>query len=163
MATPKIHNALSSGFLTAFWILMLTYILPTYVDITEGYEQSALPPSFWPKVIIIFGLICSIIYFGQSVLAIVKDKKPISFPRLLWQTEKQSIFLMAMLCIYAYLLEYMGLIVTSAIFLPLTAWLYGEKRPLALLVFSLSITAILYVFFVIVAQVHIPAGLWFES
>lgn len=62
---------------------------------------------------------------------------------------------------YIILIRYVGFLISTLLFLAVLLWYFRERRPVALVVLSLGITASIYVVFGVLAGVPFPVGLLF--
>lgn len=169
-----IKDGLAGIVLMLFFAFTLFAVLPNYVDVPDFAEGDILTPSSWPKAILIMGLCFSALlvvlaayrYYVATSSAQTESEGTPCMQRLmhtLIHTDGRSIILMLWLMCYALAAEPLGIMLTSAIFLPVTTMLYGERRPLIIAFFTATFLAGIYAFFVYVAQVQIMPGTLFMS
>lgn len=187
---PQTHTiaAMKDGLAGAVLMLFFAYafyaILPVYVDVPDFAEGDILTPGSWPKVILIMGFCYSALLFvsgfyryGKAARTAQTLSNTEAYPstlcppkfcmaemlRKLMDSDGRSIVLMAWLILYALVVEPLGILLTSAIFLPVTSILYGERQPVVIICFTAILLASIYAFFAHVAQVQILSGTLFMS
>jgi hypothetical protein len=101
---------------------------------------------------------------GLSLMLLVNtisnkdDNAPVSLP-------KRDLFgitgLLALIALYVKLMSYLGFIPVSIVFLALLTLVAGSRKPLGILIFSVSTTTIVYLLFQKFFSVQLPAGIFF--
>jgi hypothetical protein len=101
---------------------------------------------------------------GLSLMLLVNtisnkdDKTPVSLP-------KRDLFgitgLLVLIALYVKLMSYLGFIPVSIVFLALLTLVAGSRKPLGILIFSVSTTTIVYLLFQKFFNVQLPAGIFF--
>jgi hypothetical protein len=69
--------------------------------------------------------------------------------------------LLVLIALYVKLMSYLGFIPVSIVFLALLTLVAGSRKPLGILVFSVSTTTIVYLLFQKFFNVQLPAGIFF--
>ena len=146
-----------------FLLGMLTFfvIIPFGIVSPSNVSSLALAPDFWPKIVAalfaLMGLLMVMKPIDKSIDEEIEEKAtPIS-----WATRipRLAIVLAALFSFYG-LLPTLGMVV-PAIFLIFGLMLFaGERKWLRITVLSLSVPISLYCFFVFVAQIPIPLGIF---
>lgn len=134
-----------------------------------GYVGATMPPSNatelgaeqWPQLI----LICFALAVAYNIFVIIKENKANGIKGASVMIESTKKFLKSKLLIgiliifaMALLLEPIGFLATSFLFLSAYGYLIGERNIVKLLIISLVSTIILYVGFVVLLDVLLPRG-----
>ena len=98
-------------------------------------------------------LICSVILVIQSL--VFKKEKIVEFD---WQNEKPAILLIALLCIYVFLIIKLGFIIASAITFIIVLFYSGERKPF-IYIFTIALAIGIYFLFSKVFHVSLPSGI----
>lgn len=69
--------------------------------------------------------------------------------------------LLLLIVVYVKLMSYLGFIPVSIVFLALLTWVAGSRKPLGILVFSVTATTIVYLLFQKFFNVQLPAGIFY--
>ena len=112
-------------------------------------------PGFLP-----FGL--AVILMALALALILKsrtgEKSPVPFwPRRTWVRPLLGVIIFLL---YAFVLGYLGFILTTFLFLIVWMWVIERIRWVTLLTISVSVTAVLYFIFQYFLEVPLPAGFW---
>ena len=146
-------------------------IIPAGVDRPSDIEVAALAPSFWPQIIVAAVALMGAILALQSYRSLRSGKAPtsdnsaedeedyeIDLPS--GQLIRRVVTFVVGLFVFFFLLEIGGLVVTSMVALVATILFTGERRPVIILSISILLPIILFAFFVFVANVPIPMGMF---
>lgn len=83
---------------------------------------------------------------------------PVSLP-------KRDLFgitgLLLLIALYVKLMGYLGFIPVTMVFLAVLTWIAGSRKPLGIIIFSVSTTIIVYLLFQKFFAVQLPAGIFF--
>jgi hypothetical protein len=80
-----------------------------------------------------------------------------------WQAPNWRAYALGLLCIaYVFTMPWLGYIATSALFVGALAWLFGNRRPLAILIMMIATPFALSFFFQKAMVVYLPTSRLFE-
>ncbi|NKB64320.1 MAG: tripartite tricarboxylate transporter TctB family protein [Gammaproteobacteria bacterium] len=140
-------------------ILLLLILIPFGVDTPNQVSHITLSPDFWPKIIVsIIGLMGMLMIINPGVEpqeGTVKITNPFSQGLRLAGT-------LGILFLFYLLVPTLGMVAPAIVLLASMMWFAGERRPRYLLTISICTPFLLYFFFVHVANIPIPLGI-FES
>ena len=119
----KIKTNLVTGILMGALSAFLLIVMPQQVRV-PAFDSGAPSPRIIPGVCIVVMLICSIVLIFQSL--VLKKEKIVEFD---WQKEKPAIFLIALMCLYVFLIIKIGFILASAIIFVIVLFYCGERKP----------------------------------
>jgi putative tricarboxylic transport membrane protein len=68
--------------------------------------------------------------------------------------------LLALIVIYIALMNYLGFVLVSIVFLAVLTWFAGSRKPLGILIFSITTTIVVYLLFHKFFSVQLPAGIF---
>ena len=141
-------------------------LIPNGVDSPGEVEFRALSPSFWPSIVIAVVGLCGATIFVQGFLrrnesaeqaeALADDDED-EVQNVIWN--KYIITIIVLFAFY-YSIQYIGLPLAAMIVLPFFIIFGGERKVLNYLPIALILPTVLYLFFVYVASVPIPLGLF---
>ena len=120
----KIKTNLVSGILMALFSGYMLYVMPKQVKV-PAYDSGAPSPRIIPGICLIVILICSIVLIIESL--VFKKEKIVEFD---WNNEKPAILLIAILCIYVFLIIKIGFILASAITFTVVLFTAESANPL---------------------------------
>lgn len=146
-----------------FSIVLLTIIIPTQIEDVEGLGQ--VSARFFPNVISsILGVLGAIIavfnYRGLSqLISNINDGENdlMQFLKDFWQQYKFVIFFLLMGLMYFYIIEILGYIVSTILFLVSALWIFGERKIYLILGLSVPITIAVFYVFVNLLSVRLPS------
>lgn len=140
----------------------LLLIFSVYLFFMVGAQSPAptateLGAAFWPRII----LVLLIILLAVNIVSSIRKMKPMEGEKALRAKEggtspgfqfgeffRSKLFAgMILVAVMAFVMTYIGFIADCFLFLIAYGVLLGERRPVRLILFSLIITAILYVLF----------------
>lgn len=133
-----------SGFLLLFCV---------YLFFLVGAQSPAPTPTemgaaFWPRIILAFLIILLLVNIVNAVKAMKAGNGKITDGFNLGEFLKSKLFVgMIMVAVMAILMPIVGFIPVSILFLCAYGVLLGERRPVRLIIFSVIITAVLYMLF----------------
>lgn len=115
----------------------------------ENMAITRLSGAFYPNILLTIILLCgvSLIYQGK------KRKTKEALPSFKW---KALIPIVVALLLYVVLMEYIGFIISTALFLLTSMWLFGEHRVKVLIPVALIATVIVYVLFTQAFMIVLP-------
>lgn len=144
-------------------LLGLFVIIPAGVVATGSDDNIALSPAFWPKIIMIMMLIAGISVLIKLGIDKLRQSRP---PILDEETELFSadswrlVLVIPGLFGYYYLIDGLGIQLSSGLLLIILMLLGGERRLWLLLAISILLPTLLNYFFIHIANVNLPIG-WF--
>ncbi len=156
--TPLVSkDGLSGMFMIAAGLLLLTLIIPNWVTEPSRVRVAALAPSYYPRLIAVclVGIGAAVLgsaFFGKAGPAeSASDRRPDAMLR--------TTAILAMLTACFLSLEWLGFVLASAITVALALLLGGERRYWLIGAIALLLPFLLYLFFLKIARIPIPAGL----
>ena len=132
--------------------IFLLVVMPKQVRV-PAFDSGAPSPRIIPGVCIVIMLVCSVILVIQSL--VFKKEKIVEFD---WQNEKPAILLIALLCIYVFLIIKLGFIIASAITFIIVLFYSGERKPF-IYIFTIALAIGIYFLFSKVFHVSLPSGI----
>ncbi|MFT5505817.1 MAG: putative tricarboxylic transport membrane protein [Gammaproteobacteria bacterium] len=134
-------------------------LIPIGIDSPSNLDHITLFPDFWPRIIsAIFALTGFIILVkpGAPPTNTEDDIDPSSWssriPRL--------VIVLSTLFAFYFLIEYLGMVVPGILVIFGMMWFAGERRYILMGSIAVAVPVMLYVFFVHVANIPIPLGLF---
>ena len=157
-AAPLVsRDGLTGVFMIASGLLLLTLIIPHWVTEPSKVRVAALAPSYYPRLVavclaLIGAAILSKVFLGKAKPAeCAKDRRPNAMLRT------TAILSVLTACFLS--LEWLGFVLGPAITVALALLLGGERRFWLIGAISLLLPFLLYLFFLKIARIPIPAGL----
>ena len=144
-------------------LIVLFYVIPTYIDLEQEYDLASLSPAFFP--IIATWLIAGLTSLHLLFILTRRKESLGSMEGEEWlSSSEQWKALACCLAIIAYffLMKVIGFIAATILILAFLFWFQGVKKPMKVALTSIMVTAGLYIFFLYVMKVHFPKGVLFE-
>ena len=119
---------------------------------------NTLGAAFVPWVLVGFLGVLSLMLLLDALLSKNTEKSKVSVPI------KEIVGIIGLLLLivsYVRLMNYLGFIPDSIIFLALLTWIAGSRKPFGIAVFSITTTVIIYLLFHNLFNVQFPAGMFF--
>ncbi len=138
-----------------------THVLEAKVPKSYLKNPNNLMPDVWPKLIIILLLVCLIANIIKIILKNKGNKEfnLKSFGKNSLNFFKSKMFLgMVLLAFAAFILEYVGFVVTAFVVLFLYGLLLGERKLVRLLIVSVVLAFLLHFLFCGLLDVNLPRG-----
>ena len=148
----KIKTNLVTGIVMGLLSIFLLVVMPKQVRV-PAFDSGAPSPRIIPGVCIVIMLVCSVILVIQSL--VFKKEKIVEFD---WQNEKPAILLIALRCIYVFLIIKLGFIIASAITFIIVLFYSGERKPF-IYIFTIALAIGIYFLFSKVFHVSLPSGI----
>ncbi len=148
----KIRTNLVTGILMGLFSGFMLYVMPKQVRV-PAFDSGAPSPRIIPGICLIVILICSIVLIIQSL--VFKKEKIVEFN---WDNEKPAILLIALLCLYVFLIIKIGFILASAVTFIIILFYCGERKPF-IYIFTVALAVGIYFLFSKVFHVSLPAGI----
>jgi len=160
MLTQK--DVVLGAVLLALSLFTLLWLIPVGIDSPGAVANPALAPAFWPRIIVIAIAFVSLIIMAQGLLRRAQAFEPgdreagPAFTKADWWV----VIAGAVIAIYVWSMHWGGLVVPSIAALAATIALHGERRLIVILPVSVGVPTVLYLFFVKVAGLSIPLGVF---
>ena len=144
-------------------LLVIFYVIPNFIVLDEEYAFISLSPAFFPTLAawIIAGLAA-----GQFLLVLVQEKAvPMKRAGGEWLSREEEInaYKSALVIIvYVIAMKYLGFLISTPLALAALLLLQNIKKPVKVVIVSISVAVCVYLFFLYVMQVHFPKGRFFE-
>ena len=151
MKKIQIKTYLVTGILMGLFSAFLLLVMPQQVRV-PAYDSGAPSPRIIPGICIVVILICSVALIIQSL--VFKKEKIVEFD---WEKEKPAILLIALLCVYVFLIIKIGFIAASAVTFVIVLFYEGERKPF-IYIFTIALSVGVYFLFPRVFHVSLPAG-----
>ena len=149
-------------------ILLLFFIYTLFFHVTEApipqkvlNNPNALSPAAWPTVIIVLLIIC----IAANIVKLLRKNKdnPAFNLSIFIKTVpgffKSKLFIGIVIVVaLSFILEPLGFMVSSFLFLVAYGVLLGERKYVRLALVALAITLMLYICFGVLLQVNLPRG-----
>ena len=151
------------------------YLIPRFIVVPQQLDSLALSPAFWPNIIMGILLFTSTIILIQGLVAQRRqllypgkenrfitheestDTYPLDGPRAVVLCAAVGIFF----CYY-WLIDHIGILLSSVLALLALMGLGGERRLKVLLPLAIILPVVLYYFFTRVAHVYLPQGIFYS-
>ena len=151
MKKIQIKTYLVTGILMGLFSAFLLLAMPQQVRVPV-YDSGAPSPRIIPGICIVVMLVCSVALIIQSL--VFKKEKIVEFD---WEKEKPAILLIALLCVYVFLIIKIGFIAASAVTFVIVLFYEGERKPF-IYIFTIALSVGVYFLFTRVFHVSLPAG-----
>lgn len=117
---------------------------------------NTLGADFVPWVLTGMLTVLSLALLAEAIIS-KNDQASVSLPKrdLLGITG-----LLILIALYVKLMSYLGFILVSIVFLALLTWFAGSRKPLGIVVFSITTTAVVYLLFHKFFNVQLPTGIF---
>ncbi|MBN3563128.1 tripartite tricarboxylate transporter TctB family protein [Aliamphritea spongicola] len=150
------------------------YLIPRFIVVPQQLDSLALSPAFWPNIIMGILLFTSTVILFQGLVARRRqrcsptkktdslstestDTYPLDGPRTIVLCAAVGIFF----CYY-WLIDHIGILLSSVLALLALMGLGGERRLKVLLPLAIILPVVLYYFFTRVAHVYLPQGIFYS-
>jgi hypothetical protein len=169
MFFERYFHAILGGVLIVTMVLMLTVVVPLGVQLPKSTPITAIRPDFWVKIIVWSTLLLGVFILFQGLHKAKtgprKDRADDSQSDLVDHKAliKRSAGVVAaiiLLFLYYFLIQWLGMVVASILVMFAFSMLYGERRFLIIIPLSVLIPVGLYYFFLKVASVMVPLGIF---
>lgn len=175
--TTKARQELYTG-IGVVVIAVLAYLvaIPAGIVVPDDIEIRALSPDFWPLIVVaVLGLAgISLIFQGLAGMGLLQRKQATSGAGQAGAASKDegndalplakaaprvAIFILCLFLIY-FAISLIGMVATTIPALLFLAWFAGERRWKIIVPLAILLPVVLYIFFVYVANVPIPNGIF---
>ena len=120
-------------------VLLFAVVIPLGIDSPNQIDNAALAPDLWPKIIVVL--------FCFTELQLLSR-----LPRLL--------YVVGVLFLFYYAIPKAGMVIPSIVTILLLVYFAGERRWYLSLLIGVLLPVLLYGFFVYVARIPIPLGIF---
>jgi len=145
-------------------VFAIFFLIQT-AQIPESNLAASVGPTFWPNLLLGLMLALAVVLAVQTLLNGKKvtagagqesreEAKGADYPQNLWIT-------LLLLVAYSYLMNIIGFVVATPLFLGITSWLMGMKRLKLLIPVTLLLSLGLIYLFPITLYVPLPRGIGF--
>ena len=148
----KIKTNLVTGIVIGLLSAFMLIVMPQQVRV-PAYDSGAPSPRIIPGICLVVMLVCSIVLIIESL--VFKKEKIVEFD---WEKEKPAILLIAILCVYVFLIIKIGFILASAIVFTVILLYSGERKPF-IYIFTIALAIGIYFLFSRVFHVSLPSGI----
>ena len=146
------------------------WLLPRYIVLPSSVQMTGVSPSFWPRTIswalVGLGLMLAVPSYMQlrqaGVRALRTDEaggRQGPAPHISMPAIARGFLTFGALAGYYFLVEYLGMMVSSMLALFVFTLIYGERRLMVTLPLAVLVPLLLYLFFVKVANIPMPQGI----
>lgn len=155
------QDAITGAFYLALGLFMVFVLIPLGVDEPGNVEFAALAPSYWPRIICLALTALGLGMLVRTGLSLRNGTPPDAEPDsplreiMFWRV---GLVIISTFVLYA-VLETLGFVLAGTLALVLLMLLAGERRPLHLVLISLGVPLLLYLFFTKAASIPLPAGI----
>ena len=162
---PGEKNFILGLLLSVFFWFTYIVLIPVAVYIPENVVEAGMSPASWPRLVTSLIAILGIGLAIQGALQIKRDRTADVTKRHDDKRGKTTNYLkifavMAALLIYYWVIDIVGIALSSIVMLIGVAITSGERRPKVLLLVGILVPIGLYYFFVKVAHVPMPLGIF---
>ena len=147
-------------FFIAFAVFVLFGVIPDHISVPGNVPTGTMSPQYWPKVIC-----CMMLVLGAAqVLAAVIDAKSkanrnTGAPSKININDTAKIVgVVVLLFLYYWAVDYLGFLYSTMVFVPIMAFVYGERRIISLVLLCAIPGPALYLFFSRVAYTTFEPG-----
>lgn len=134
------------------FLLFSLFVLNVISKLPEGTSLAQSGPGFFPKVIIIIMLIVSVALIIKDLIS-NKEKSKFEINN---DDEIKVVLLIIAIALYIFLLSKIGYVITTAILLIITFWLFGYRNKIKLISLSIATPIIINFVFKALLQVQLP-------
>lgn len=140
---------------------MFFVLIPAGIDTPESVDHITLSPDFWPRIIsIVFALMGLVTLVRPGEISSVDEDE---IDATSWSSRlPRLIVVLATLFAYYFLIDHLGMVVPGIAVIFAMMWFAGERRFVLMGTVAVVVPVLLYLFFVHVASIPIPLGI-FES
>ena len=151
------ESRLIGVFVAALGLITLFVLIPIGIVSPSDVGTLALAPEFWPLIIAsLFTLMGILLFFLPEKPDPDAVREPVKLKR---RAARLAVVLGALFAVY-FAVPHLGMVVPAMLVIFGLSWLAGERRWKLLLALSLSIPVLLTLFFVFVASIPIPLGIF---
>jgi putative tricarboxylic transport membrane protein len=150
MAAELVFNCLLG--LAMLFFLVQALLLPT-----SDNPADLLGAGGFPVILAVIGLVM----LAAITLRVVRTRAAVKIPLLeLGTLDGRSLALnIVLLLVYVFVLDIIGFVLSTLLYLPAAGWLIGYRKPLPLAIYTVAITVTLTVVFGMLFVVPLPRGI----
>ena len=142
-------------------LLTLFVLIPIGIDSPGDVDVLALAPEFWPLIVAslftISGIIMTIKPFEEKPDDDEEEaEEPAPWPERL----PRLAIILGVLFAFYFVAPYLGFVIPGIVLIAGLAWFASERRVGMMFLISIIPPVLLYVFFVIIANIPIPLGIF---
>ncbi|WHZ34293.1 tripartite tricarboxylate transporter TctB family protein [Sagittula sp. MA-2] len=141
-------------------ILFAAIVIPAGVTTPASVKHLPLSPAFLPYVLTAGVALFALVHLLEAVFAAHIPDEDAAAPNVHAQWKPRLLALCVLLLISLLVPETLGMLLTSIVVTIVLIAMGGERRPLILLGVGITVPLLIYLFFVHVAQVPMPAGIF---
>ena len=143
----------------ALGLFVYFYLIPVGIVTPSNVKVLALSPDFWPKIVAVLFGIMGLLMMVHPGGKENKEEDEMSFSQWLQRIPRLIIFLCGLFGFY-FAMPTFGMVVPSIVLIFLSMLFAGDRNWIRMVVLSLLVPTLLYCFFVFVAQIPIPLGVF---
>ncbi|WP_447071795.1 tripartite tricarboxylate transporter TctB family protein [Shewanella indica] len=144
---------------TLFLLLFVCYgIYAWQIPLMPFEEYESVNSASLPKLYTVLGIvICLLAMIAEIVKSPVNNKREIK-TTISWKSIRQTLLLIILMLLYSGLLESVGFVLSTALFLLFGFWLMGERRKKTLLLASIPVVIIFWIIMTQLLGVYLAPG-----
>ena len=166
--TRNLKDIFLGGLLAGGFSLVVWVLIPAAVPVPRSIKVAALSPDFWPKIIAVGLAIMGLVLIAQGAIRLVRERAETiekAVEEAASIADRRSVFIRTVgimfgLLVYYKLIEPLGIVVSSVLAIMVFALIYDERRLKILIPTAVLLPIGLYYFFVKVANIPMPLGLF---
>lgn len=165
---PAVRSLILGGIVLAMFAVVLWVLIPIGIWVPRSVPVAANSPAFWPRVIAIGMLVLGALEFGRGLigvrrgggrqLAAAPESDPLRYPSRMAAARVAAAMLLMLA--YYYAVQWLGMLAASVLAIVVFAGFYGERRAWLLVPVAVALPLALYYFFVNLAHVPLPQGVF---
>ncbi len=167
----ELYDNLYLGLGTAIvFTLVSLWIIPEYIVMPSSVQMTGVSPSFWPKVtswsLVVLGLILAVTSYTRLQRAKQAagsseqgEAGSPAVPKINPRVAVKVVVTIGAMMVYYFLVDVLGMMLSSILALFFYTLLYGEKRFKITVPVAVLVPVLLYLFFVKVANIPMPQGI----
>lgn len=154
-------NQITGIFVLIFGLLAYFVLIPYGIKVPKNIELVSTSPAFWPSIIaVVIAIMGGVLIIPDKSNSVADEDVVIGTP---WSTRLPRLLVVGVLLFgFYFVIDRLGMVVPSMVLIFTLMVFSGYRRWGLMVLFSLLVPIILYVFFVYVANIPIPLGI-FES
>lgn len=142
----------------AIGLLTIFVLIPYGIVSPRDITNVALAPEFWPLIVAVTFTIMGLILTVRPIRRDDEEEVEESVP---WkQRIPRLAVILAVLFGFYYLVPLLGMVVTGVLLISVLTWFAGERRWLLISILAISLPIMLYYFFLHIASIPVPLGLF---
>lgn len=154
-----LQERLVGGAVVALGMLLFFVLIPMGIDSPGEVDHASLSPDFWPKIIVAIFSAMGLFVLIKPLPAPVDDEGGVQSASWLSRAPRLLLVLTVLFCFY-FLIDQLGMVVPGIAVIFGMMFFAGERRWLLMAIIAIVVPVMLYVFFVHVANIPIPLGIF---